>query len=317
MRYPRALLAVVLTGAIGAGLLPASRSFAAADETSAAREHAQKGKAFMDLGKYNEAAAEYEAAYAEKQDPTLLLNLAQAYRMAGNGNKAVFFYRKYLQHVPKSPYRADIEDKIATLEKGGATGSVAPPPVGENPITPPPPPTVPPAPPGPPPGPTTAGPGPNPPGPPGAPPGGPPPSPVVAPTPPPPAPPPGPPLAEAPVDHGKNLRLAGLVTGGAGVLSYVVAAIFGGQAKDAQRNVEKTANAGGTFNPSEDQRGRSAQTKEVTFIIVGTAALAAGGVIYYLGARHPAESGSPPPGSVALMPSVAPDRMGAALRVTF
>ncbi len=145
MRYPRALLAIVLTGAIGAGLLPASTSFAAADETSAAREHAQKGKAFMDLGKYNEAAAEYEAAYAEKQDPTLLLNLAQAYRMAGNGNKAVFFYRKYLQHVPKSPYRADIEDKIATLEKGGATGSVAPPPAGENPITPPPPPTVPPA----------------------------------------------------------------------------------------------------------------------------------------------------------------------------
>ncbi len=107
------------------------------------------------------------------------------------------------------------------------------------------------------------------------------------------------------------------MTGGAGVLSYVVAAIFGGQAKDAQRNVEKTANAGGTFDPSEDQRGRTAQTKEVTFIIVGTAALAAGGVIYYLGARHPVETGSPPPGSVALMPSVAPDRAGAALRVTF
>ena len=67
------------------------------------------------------------------------------------------------------------------------------------------------------------------------------------------------------------------MTGGAGVLSYVVAAIFGGQAKDAQRNVEKTANAGGTFDPGEDRRGRSAQTKEVTFIIVGTAALAAGG----------------------------------------
>lgn len=316
MRYPRALLAILLTGAIGAGL-PASTSFAAADETSAAREHAQKGTAFMDLGKYNEAAAEYEAAYAEKQDPALLLNLAQAYRMAGNGNKAVFFYRKYLQHVPKSPYRADIEDKIATLEKSGATGSVAPPPAGENPITPPSPPMVPPASPVSPSGPTTAGPGPNPPGPPGAPPGVPPANPVVALPPSAPAPPPGPPPEAVPVDHGKNLRLAGMVTGGAGVLSYVLAAIFGAQAKDAQRNVEKTASTGGTFDPNEDQRGRSAQTKEVTFIIVGTAALAAGGVIYYLGARHPAETGSPPPGSVALMPSVAPDRMGAALRVTF
>ena len=140
---------------------------------------------------------------------------------------------------------------------------------------------------------------------------------MISPLSPPPEPPGTAPPTEEPVDHGKNLRLAGLVTGGAGVLSYVVAAIFGGQAKDAQRNVEKTANAGGTFDPSEDQRGRSAQTREVTFIVIGTAALAAGGVIYYLGAHHPTEGGSPPPGSVALLPSAAPDRMGAALRVTF
>ena len=134
MRYSRALLtAVVVAVLVG----PASRSLAA-DETSAAREHAQKAKAFIDLGKYAEAAAEYEAAYAEKQDPTLLLNLAQAYRLAGNGNKAMFFYRKYLQHVPKSPYRADIEEKIAALEKAGATGTVAPAPVAENAVTPPP-----------------------------------------------------------------------------------------------------------------------------------------------------------------------------------
>jgi hypothetical protein len=299
---------------------PASRSFAA-DETSAAREHAQKAKAFMDLGKYAEAAAEYEAAYADKQDATLLLNLAQAYRMAGNGNKAVFFYRKYLQHVPKSPYRADIEEKIAALEKSGATGTLASPPAGDNPVTPPPTqspggPTTPPT--GP-----TAGPEPGqsnqlsnqa-----GSPPGAPPPAnPVVSPlSPPPEMPATAPPPDEAPVDHGKNLRLAGLVTGGAGVVSLVVAAIFGGAAKDAQRNVEMTASAGGTFDPNEDQRGRSAQTREVTFIVIGTAALAAGGVIYYLGARHATEGGSPPPGSVALLPAAAPDRMGAALRVTF
>ncbi len=310
MRYSRALLTVVVL----AGLAPAWPSFAA-DETSEAREHAQKGKAFMDLGKYSEAAAEYESAYADKPDPTLLLNLAQAYRLAGNGNKAIFFYRKYLQHVPKSPYRADIEEKIAALEKAGAAGTssapdqgrtVAPPPVGETAGPPPgaPPPVTP----------VTAAPAPAPtPTPPG--PGAPGPNPMAA---------PGPetsspvPLASTePVDHGKNLRLAGMVTGGAGVVSLVVAAIFGGAAKDAQQNVEKTAGNGGTFDPNEDQRGRSAQTKEVTFIIVGTAALAAGGVIYYLGTRPATENGSPPPGSVALLPTAAPDRMGAALRVTF
>jgi hypothetical protein len=317
MRYSRALLTVVVVAVL---VGPASRSFAA-DETSAAREHAQKGKAFMDLGKYAEAAAEYEAAYADKQDPTLLLNLAQAYRMAGNGSKAIFFYRKYLQHVPKSPYRADIEEKISALEKAGASGNVTPPPAGDNPVTPPP--NTPPG------GPTTpptgpaAGPGSNqtnqlstPPGPPpGAPPDT---NPVVSPlSPPPEMPATAPPAGAEPIDHGKNLRLAGLVTGGVGALSLVVGAIFGGAAKDAQKNVEKTANAGGMFDPNEDQRGRTAQTREITFIVIGAAALAAGGVIYYLGARHPVEGGSPPPGSVALLPSAAPDRMGAALRVTF
>jgi hypothetical protein len=92
--------------------------------------------------------------------------------------------------------------------------------------------------------------------------------------------------------HGKNLRLAGMVTGGAGVVSFVVAAIFGGQAKDAAKNVEKTAGNGGTYDPTEDQRGRSAQTREITFVVVGTAALVAGGVIYYLGASHPSEGGA-------------------------
>ena len=317
MRYSRALLIVVVL----AGPIPASMSHAA-DETSAAREHAQKGKAFMDLGKYTDAAAEYEAAYTDKPDPTLLLNLAQAYRLAGNSEKALFFYRKYLQHVPKSPYRADIEEKIAALEKTGATGAgdkgragnVAPPPIDDNAGAPPPapPPNIAPM-RGPaysPPPPPAAGPGP----------GG---NPIVAPGP---TPPPetrtAPPPSVAPIDqdknlHGKNLRLAGLVTGGAGALSFVVAAIFGAQAQDAAKSVEKTAASGGTYNPSDDQRGRSAQTKEVAFIIIGTSALAAGGVIYYLGARHPTEGGSPPPGSVALMPSAAPDRMGASLRVTF
>ncbi len=308
MRYSRAVLIVVVL----AGAIPASPSFAA-DETSSAREHAQKGKAFMDLAKYNEAAAEYEAAYADKPDPALLLNLAQAYRLAGNADKAIFFYRKYLQHVPKSPYRADIEEKIAALEKAGPsgagdkghTGTVAPPPIDDSAGAPPPapPPNTSPAPPPAPPTGPTAGPGPM---------GGP-----ISTT-------AGPetagvtlPSSAAPIDHGKNLRLAGMVTGGAGVLSLVVAAIFGSQAKDAARSVEKTAASGGTFDPSDDERGRSAQTKEVTFIIVGATALVAGGAIYYLGARHPAEAGSPPPGSVALLPSVAPDRAGAALRVTF
>ncbi len=301
-----------------------------------AREHAQKGKAFMDLGKYSEAAAEYEEAYADKPDPALLLNLAQAYRLAGNGDKAVFFYRKYLQYVPKSPYRADIEEKIAALEKSGASAEKA----GRSPITSPastaptsPPPTsAPPSgSPGAPPGPQTTTPPPgtspatgepntnlapaaNPPN-------------AVTPSsmaPPPEAPGSAPPPPSA-VDHGKNLRLGGLIAGGVGVASFVAAGIFGTQAKDAARNVEMVAASGGNYDQVKDQdsRGRTAQGREAVSIIIGVVALAGGGVLYYLGARHPATEGAPPSGgpavSVSLLPAAALDRSrwGADLRVTF
>ena len=279
------LIAVFAVLAVLAALALAPRTAAAADDTTVAREHFEKGKAFMDLAKYNEAAAEYEAAYAAKPDPALLLNLAQAYRQAGNAEKALRFYRKYLQHVPKSPYRADIEEKIEALDKQIKEGtSTAPPPAssggtgssGTTLPTPPPGGGT-----GQPPYPTTTTPGP----------GGsePPPSngyPLSTVPPPPPPPPGGPaPLpapAPATADHGSNLKLAAYATGGVGVLSFVLAAVFGAQAKDAARKIETAAAAGGgsfdTTLQTQDSRGRSAQTKEVVSLVVGVAALA-GGVI--------------------------------------
>lgn len=299
-----------------ASLATPRRAFAA-DDTTVAREHFEKGKAFMDLAKYNEAAAEYEAAYAAKPDPTLLLNLAQAYRQAGNAEKALRFYRKYLQYVPKSPYRADIEEKIEALEKQVKEGtSTAPAPAGagagQAAYPPPPPPPPPPPSSEPPPSsypgtaalPGSAAPSPT---------GGPPPF---------SAPPP------ATVDHGKNLKIAAYATGGAGLLSLVVAAIFGAQAKDAAQKIETAAASGGTFDTTlqtQDSRGRSAQGKQVAFLVVGVAALAGGGVLYYLGRRQSTEgatapgtvAGAPAPGTVALLPAASPTDLGAALRVTF
>jgi tetratricopeptide (TPR) repeat protein len=341
MRYSTILLATLLC----AGVVRTPASFAAG-ETTVAREHAQKGKAFMDLGKYSEAAAEYEEAYADKPDPALLLNLAQAYRLAGNGDKAVFFYRKYLQYVPKSPYRADIEEKIAALEKSGASAEKA----GRSPVTstasgaptsaptsPPPASQTPSGSPGAPPGPQTTTP------PPGAPPATGEPNANLAPgaNPPnaatpgsmtPPLEAPGSAPAPAPasaVDHGKNLRLGGLIAGGVGVASFVAAGIFGSQAKDAARNVEMVAASGGNYDQVKDQdsRGRTAQGREAVSIIIGVVALAGGGVLYYLGARHPATEGATPSGgpAVSLLPAAALDqlgarsgtRLGADLRVTF
>lgn len=54
-----------------------------ADETVTAREHYRRGTNAFNLGHYLEAVKEYEAAYQLKEDPALLFNIAQAYRLAG------------------------------------------------------------------------------------------------------------------------------------------------------------------------------------------------------------------------------------------
>ena len=55
-----------------------------ADNKAAAKEHSSRGTSYYDLGRYDEAIKEFEAAYQLKNDPAFLFNLAQSYRLAGN-----------------------------------------------------------------------------------------------------------------------------------------------------------------------------------------------------------------------------------------
>jgi tetratricopeptide (TPR) repeat protein len=305
-----------LTVSLAAGLvvsiaLMLTGSLARADDTAAAREHYQKGTAFYDLGKYSEAISEFEAAYQAKSDPALLYNLAQSHRLAGNAEQALHFYRTYLRYVPRAANRVEIEGRIASLEKlveqKNVTQSTPP-----NQTIPPAPPSSPPA------GgePAVA-----------FPPGG-----AGVPSAPPPALPAGggagaavgPPSSPEPAaqgsDHPRKLILAGMVVGGAGVLAVIVGAAYGSAAKDAAHQVEARANMGGAYDSSVqaiDQRGRHDQTLEAAYLVIGVAALATGGFLYYYGNRQRAGEASAPPASVALLPSASKDRLGAALQVRF
>src|SRR6478736_4808170 len=113
-----------------ASAAPAWAQAQAADNKAAAKEHYTRGTSFYDLGRYDDAIKEFEAAYELKNDPAFLYNLAQSYRQAGNHEQAVHFYKTYLRYMPKAPNRADIEEKIKTEEqliaKGG--GTTTPPP---------------------------------------------------------------------------------------------------------------------------------------------------------------------------------------------
>jgi tetratricopeptide (TPR) repeat protein len=99
---------------IGLALLAAS---ARADERQLAKEHYVKGSKYFSLGRFDEAVHEYEASFELIGDPRLLYNIAQAHRLNGNAPKALFFYRSYLSRVPGSPVIAEVQEKIAELQR--------------------------------------------------------------------------------------------------------------------------------------------------------------------------------------------------------
>jgi len=82
-----------------------------------ARAKTKTGTAAFNLGQYNEAAADYEAAYKAVLDPVLLFNIGQAYRLAGNPEKALTAYRSYLRTASQGvANRKLVEEKIRDLE---------------------------------------------------------------------------------------------------------------------------------------------------------------------------------------------------------
>ena len=87
------------------------------DAAVAARRHFESGTALYDVGRFDEAAREYDAAYQLRNDPALLYNLGQAYRLAGNQAKAIVTYRAFLRRVPNSPDRAEVEQRIVELQR--------------------------------------------------------------------------------------------------------------------------------------------------------------------------------------------------------
>ena len=108
-----------------------------------AREKTKTATAAFNLGQYNEAAADFEAAYKVVLDPVLLFNIGQAYRLAGNPEKALTAYRSYLRTASQgATNRKLVEEKIRDLETEIAAKPVEkpaptpPPPVAPVPIDP-------------------------------------------------------------------------------------------------------------------------------------------------------------------------------------
>ena len=271
----RGMIAVVLAvGVLGV----AGRG--AAQDVSEARKHYELGTKYYDLQRYADAAKEYEAAFVIKDDPALLFNIGQAYRLARNPRKAIGAYRSYLRRVPNDPRRAEVEKRISDLQKqidreeqnaeSPPTGTLPPTEEGGRPTTPPPAATTPPA--------ATA-----------------PATPAVQ------AAPAASTVASASV---RNKKLAAYVVGGIGVAA--LGAGLGLELAAWSTNKSLTNPPPGThFDPSKESSVKVEQAAGITLMAVGGAAVATG-VALLLYARYEQRHAR----AVAIAPSLGADHAG-------
>lgn len=295
------------------GSLLAVGSVAAAQDASddasraQARKHFQEGTKAFDLGHFEEAIRDYEAAYRLRDDPVLLYNLAQAHRLAGHNGDALRLYKVYLNRLPKATNRAEVLTKIAALDElvrqekamrsippdhpiragagapdvASSSPSPSAPPLGAEPARAPEPkieptpmgtaPTV---------APSTTG------------------SAAAA--------------ADRAVVPGRAKKLAGIGAAAGGVALVAAGIAFGVLAKQSGDAVTAAARAHQSFDPSKESAGHLDTTLEGVFIGVGAAAVVTGGVLYLLGhreARHPR--------SLALTPQLSPTRASLVVQGSF
>ncbi|MDZ4696012.1 MAG: tetratricopeptide repeat protein [Deltaproteobacteria bacterium] len=88
---------------------------ALADRKSAA-PHYKTGTKEYNLGRFDEAIAAFEKAYEQDPAPILLFNIAQSHRQLGRHERALFFYRRFLDADPAAKNRAAVQARMVELK---------------------------------------------------------------------------------------------------------------------------------------------------------------------------------------------------------
>jgi tetratricopeptide (TPR) repeat protein len=94
-----------------------SSGVAHAADVNAAREHFQRGSTAYDLGRFLDAAHEYETAYEANPEPNLLFNIGQSYRFVPDYPKAILAFKAYLRNAPNAPNRVEVEARIIEMQQ--------------------------------------------------------------------------------------------------------------------------------------------------------------------------------------------------------
>jgi len=122
-------MGAVWCGVVVACFAGAGIAQAAPDESqlAVAKQHYAAATKFYDLAEYEGALREFKEAYRAIEDPAFLFNIAQCHRKLGHTQDAITFYRNYLRRAPQAANRAEVERRIAELERAPAARPPGPP----------------------------------------------------------------------------------------------------------------------------------------------------------------------------------------------
>lgn len=113
-----------------------------------AGQHAQKGRAHFDAGRYQRAVQEFQAAFKLEPDPQLQYSIGEAQRLNDADQPAIAAYRRYLELAPDGPDARNAhrhlrelgaERKTPRSRNGKAIATTTAPPKPTPPPEPPPP----------------------------------------------------------------------------------------------------------------------------------------------------------------------------------
>jgi tetratricopeptide (TPR) repeat protein len=99
------------------------------DLTPTARDLSDQALRQYQQGDFDAAIESFTGAYALSNNPGLLFNVAQAYRLKGDCERARDYYQRYVSAVPETALKPSLERRVAEMEaclkKGGAKSTIA------------------------------------------------------------------------------------------------------------------------------------------------------------------------------------------------
>jgi tetratricopeptide (TPR) repeat protein len=130
-RHARSAMVLVVVAVIGGGVsmgAPAPVAAATGDNRPG-RLRFEMAETKFNLGKFEEAAVDYQAAYEAEPLPAFLFNIGQCYRNLGDYERAQFYFRRYVELDPRSANRPAADDLIAEMDRlAEGQRTAAPPP---------------------------------------------------------------------------------------------------------------------------------------------------------------------------------------------